>query len=79
MHADFGTNAQAYKKKRVKYEGTSTIRMGMPLCYNWDTTTNILGWDKGNSAEGTTTADGYQNEGRTKVSGSWSKTQVPLT
>jgi hypothetical protein len=67
MNADFGTNAQAYKKKRVKYEGTSTIRMGMPLCYNWDTTTNILGWDKGNNVEGTTTADGNQNEGKWKL------------
>lgn len=67
MNPDFGTNAQAYRIKRVKYEGSKTLREGMPVCYNWDTTTNILGWDKGNSQRGTTTADGYQNEGKFKL------------
>jgi hypothetical protein len=66
MNPDFGTNGQAYRPKRVLYEGTKTLRTGMPLCYNWDTTSNILGWDKGNSVRGTTTADGNQNEGKYK-------------
>ena len=66
MNPDFGTNAQAYKTKRVMYEGTGTIRMGMPLCYNHDTTTNILGSNKADGTRGTTTADGYQNEGKVK-------------
>lgn len=67
MNPDFGTNAQAYDLKRVKYEGTNTIRMGMAVCYNNDTTTNLLGYDKGNSRKGTTTAEGYQNEGKFKL------------
>jgi hypothetical protein len=66
MNADFGTNAQSYKPKRVLYEGTNTIRIGMALCYNHDTTSNILGYDKGNNVKGTTTAEGYQNEGKWK-------------
>lgn len=67
MNPDFGTNAQAYRIKRVKYTGSKTLRTGMPLCYDWDTTTNILGWDKGNDQRGTTTADGNQNEGKFKI------------
>ena len=66
MNADFGTNAQSYKPKRVLYEGTNTIRIGMAVCYNNDTTDNIMGWDKGNQRNGTTTAEGYQNEGKWK-------------
>lgn len=59
----FGTNSVA-RKQRVYYEGTSTIYEGMPVCYNQDTTTNILGYSKSSSAIGTTTAEGSQNEGK---------------
>lgn len=59
----FGTNS-AKRKKRVYYEGTNTIYEGMSVCYNYDTTDNVLGWDKGNEVKGTTTAEGYQNEGK---------------
>lgn len=55
----------------VYYEGTSTIREGMPLCYNFDTTTNWLGVESidftstaSTITESTTTAEGYQNEGK---------------
>jgi len=56
----------------VYYFGASTIYEGMPVCYD-NSTTNWLGVD-GSSVdftttassitEGTTTADGYQNEGK---------------
>jgi hypothetical protein len=59
----FGTNTNA-KRKRVYYTGSGTIRQGMPLCYDYDTTTNVLGYNKAGSANGTTTADGSQNEGK---------------
>ncbi|MFA5500917.1 MAG: hypothetical protein WC404_07560 [Candidatus Omnitrophota bacterium] len=61
--AQFGSEIQA-ETKRVYYEGSSTIYEGMPLCYNQDTTDNITGWSKSSSAVGTTTAEGYQNEGK---------------
>jgi len=67
--SQFGSNVNA-DKKRVLYEGTSTIREGMPLCYNYDTTDNILGYDKGAGGHPecqtspATTAEGYQNEGK---------------
>ncbi len=67
MQPSFGTNAQAYRLKRVKYEGTNTIREGMALCYNHDTTTNILGSDKETGLPGITTAEGFQNEGKWKL------------
>ena len=65
----FGTNTNA-QRKRVYFEGTGTIYEGMPVCYNYDTTTNILGYDKGAGGDPecqtspTTTAEGYQNEGK---------------
>ncbi|MBW1931465.1 MAG: hypothetical protein JRI56_00260 [Deltaproteobacteria bacterium] len=59
----FGTEAQA-RRKRVYFEGSTTIYEGMPVAYNYDTDDNILGWDKENDQAGSTTADGYQNEGR---------------
>lgn len=67
MNPDFGTNAQGYKIKRVKYTGSKTLRVGMPLCYDWDTTNNLLGLNKETGVIGTTTADGYQNEGKFKL------------
>ncbi len=66
MNADFGTNAQALKKKRVYYTGTNTIYEGMSLNYDHDATLNILGINKADNTKGTTTAEGYQNEGKWK-------------
>jgi len=63
-NVDFGTNSAAVQKKRVYYEGSNAIYEGMALCYNYDTTSNILGWDKANGVKGSTTADGNQNEGK---------------
>lgn len=64
-NVQFGTNTPAIRKQRLYYEGTSTIYEGMPVCFNFDTTTNILGWDNDASqARGTTTDEGYQNEGK---------------
>lgn len=69
MRSQFGTSSNA-RRKRVYYSGTSTIREGMPLCYNYDTLNNILGYDKGAGGDVTsqttpeTTADGNQNEGK---------------
>lgn len=56
-----GTNSAA-RRKWVYFEGTDTIYEGMPVCYNFDTTDNILGWS-GSAASGTT-AEGGQNEGK---------------
>lgn len=67
--ASFGLNTSR-EVKRVYFEGSTTIYEGMPLCYNYDTTSNILGYDKANSTFGSsvvesdTTAEGYQNEGK---------------
>jgi hypothetical protein len=64
-NVQFGTNTPSLRKMRLYYEGTSTIYEGMPVCYNYDTTSNILGWDNDASqAIGTTTDEGYQNEGK---------------
>jgi len=51
------------EKKRVLYEGNSVIYEGMPLCYNYDTTDNVDGYDATDGA-GTTTDEGHQNEGK---------------
>jgi hypothetical protein len=61
--ASFGTESQA-RRKKVYYEGTDTIYEGMPVAYNYDTTTNILGWDPEDEEKSSTTAEGYQNEGK---------------
>ncbi len=67
--SQFGTSSDA-RRKRVYYAGTSTIAEGMPLCYDYDTTDNILGYDKGAGGDVTsqttpeTTAEGNQNEGK---------------
>ena len=50
-------------KKRVLYEDTSVIYEGMPVCYNYDSTTNVDGYDNTDGA-GTTTDEGHQNEGK---------------
>ncbi len=58
-------NAEAVKI-RCYYEGSDTIVAGMALCYNQDTTTNWLDVDKAdyNAEVDTSTAEGYQNEGK---------------
>lgn len=65
--AQFGTESIAVRK-RVKWYNreavAETIYEGQPVCYIFDTTANILGWDKANSVEGATTAEGSQNEGK---------------
>ena len=54
----------AAEKIRVLYEGTSVIREGMPVCFNYDTTDNVDGYDSGAGAAQATTAEGNQNEGK---------------
>ena len=52
---------------RVYFEGTTTIYEGMPVCYNYDTTTNWFGGsvaDTGEVTASTTTAETSPNEGR---------------
>jgi len=63
MLSRFSSVETAAEKKRVLYEGTSVIREGMPVCYNYDSTTNIDGYDN-TDGEGTTTDEGHQNEGK---------------
>jgi len=70
MNPQFGTNANAVRKKRVYYTETSTIYEGMPVCYEYDATANVLGWDKAAGGDAAcqsspnTTAEGNQNEGK---------------
>jgi len=70
-NVQFGTEGIALRKK-VKFVNTNSsaavvLYEGMPFCYQFDTTTNILGYDKGNgsgSSTPNTTAEGYHNEGK---------------
>lgn len=66
----FGTNPIA-RRQRVYYtETASTIYEGMPVCFEFDATANVLGYDKGaggdvgSQTSPTTTAEGNQNEGK---------------
>ena len=59
----FGTNVAA-QRKRVYFTGSDVIREGMPLAYDYDATTNVLGYSKSSAANGTSTTEGYQNEGK---------------
>ena len=62
--SQFGTNSNT-RRKRVYYtESSTTIREGMPVCYEFDATANVLGYDKANSVKGSTTAEGNLNEGK---------------
>ncbi len=68
--SQFGTNSNA-RRKRVYYTETgTTIREGMPVCYEFDATTNVLNYDKGAGGDvqcqtsRSTTAEGNQNEGK---------------
>lgn len=54
----FGAPNPDAKTRKVYYEGTSTIYEGMPVCFNWDTTTNKSGYNS------SVTAEGSQNEGK---------------
>ncbi len=63
MLSRFSYIEQNAQKKRVLYEGTSVIYQGMPVCYNYDTTDNIDGYDAVDGA-GSTTDEGHQNEGK---------------
>lgn len=49
----------------VYYTESSTIYEGMPVCYEFNATTNWLGKSSADlTVESTTTAEGYQNEGK---------------
>lgn len=70
--ASFGTEVLRVVK-RVYYEDSSVLYAGMPLCYNFNTTSNILGVDPysllttgedTHVTASTTTTEGYQNEGK---------------
>lgn len=69
----FGTNIEAQRKRVRWYNRESSaevIREGQPVCYMFDTTNNVLGYDKGAGGDGEeqttpdTTAEGNQNEGK---------------
>lgn len=70
MLTSFGTNIGIARIKRVYYTESSTIYEGMPVCYEFDATINVLGYDKGAGgrvdcqSSPTTTAEGNQNEGK---------------
>ncbi|KKL86959.1 hypothetical protein LCGC14_1939540 [marine sediment metagenome] len=71
MRTSFGTNIVEACRKRVFYTETAqTIYEGMPVCYEFDATTNVLGYDKGAGGVAgcqtspNTTAEGNQNEGK---------------
>ena len=68
--SQFGTNSAA-RRKRVYYTETgTTVREGMPVCYEFDATANVLDYDKGAGGDRacqtspSTTAEGNQNEGK---------------
>ncbi len=69
MRPMFGTN-QIAEKQRVYYTETSDIYEGMPVCFEFDATANVLGYDKGAGGDvicqstPNTTAEGNQNEGK---------------
>jgi hypothetical protein len=71
-NVQFGTNVASIRKKRVYYTGSDTINQGMAVCYDYDTTTNVLGYDTGDStvfdsrdqSTPDTTAEGNQNEAK---------------
>ncbi len=64
----FGTNIASIRKKTVGFYNRSgsavTVYEGMPVCYMFDTTNNILGLNKATNVKGATTPEGYQNEGK---------------
>lgn len=67
VKVQYGFNARRQKHK-VLYQnnsgGTLTLYEGEPLCFVFDTTANINGYNKETKVEGTTTAEGYLNEGK---------------
>jgi len=68
-NVSFGTNV-TIKKRRVYFIDSDTLYEGMPVCYDYDATTNVLGYDKAAGGDPacqtspTTTAEGSQNEGK---------------
>jgi hypothetical protein len=72
-NVSFGTNP-TIRKKRVRFYNRSgsavTLYEGMPVCYMFDTTVNVLGYDKGSGGDPEcqstpdSTAEGSQNEGK---------------
>jgi hypothetical protein len=64
MDVQFCDNNARLNITRLYYEGTDSLLPGYLLCYNNDTTDNVSGWSKSSSAIGSTTAEGYQNEGK---------------
>lgn len=73
MSVTYGLDPKS-KRISVYYTESSTIYEGMPVCYEFDATTNWLGVDGSKidftttastaSLESTSTAEGYQNEGK---------------
>ena len=66
MRSQFSYVNQSADSKRVYYQGTSVIYEGMPLCYDYDSTTNLEGYDIVDGA-GSTTDEGHQNESKYRV------------
>lgn len=70
MRSQFGTNSNADRKRVYYTESSTTIREGMPVCYEFDATENVLGYDRGAGGDAScqtspeTTAEGNQNEGK---------------
>lgn len=61
-------NDGSRSRKRVKYINSTgsdhVIYEGEPMCYVYDSTTNLTGWSRSANAESFTTDEGYQNEGK---------------
>jgi len=68
--AAFADNTAAETKRVYYTETSSTIYLGMPVCYEFDATTNVTGYSKseggdiGGQSAPNTTDEGYQNEGK---------------
>ncbi len=63
MLSRFSYLETAAVKKRVLFTSETVIYEGMPVCYEYDTTTNIDGYDATDGA-GTDTDEGHQCEGK---------------
>lgn len=59
----FSTVNPNAERQRVYYTEESSIYEGMPVCYEFDATTNVDGYDNTDGA-GTTTDEGHHNEGK---------------
>ena len=63
MRPRFSAANPAAEKVRVLYTTEGVIYEGMPVCYDYDATLNIDGYDNTDGA-GTETDEGHQNEGK---------------